>query len=377
VKRHQRWRALRRSPELVWDVLARGRYDFTYDLMPVSARNMSWAKRLNLFKSGTNLLHRRLAPWAWPLHMNIELTNYCNLSCPVCPTGAGKVNRPKAAMDIGTFERLMDEVGPYLLTTSLWAWGEPLLHPQLAEVLRIAERHDVMSFISTNGQNLNNDSVIDALVSHPPGYLIVAIDGLTDETNSKYRVKARLGPALEGVRRLSELKRERALERPVLHMRYLAMKHNEHEIEQVRDFAYRNGFDLLTIRTLVVVDSPGEEHREFVPDAGHLKAYDYVDGERVLRDDFICYWPFWFPSSLVDGTIVGCDQDCNAQLPFGVLSEDVSFADIWLGEAAAQARKVIRDDPDSLSFCRNCPYTHHRAETLAIEAFDLNDRSCV
>ena len=372
MKRHERWRALWRSPRLAWDVLARGRYDFTYDLMPVSARQMSLAKRLNLFKSGANLLHRNLDPWSWPLHMNLEITNYCNLRCPVCPTGSGKVNRPRAAMDVDLFERLMDEVGPYLLTASLWAWGEPLLHPRLADLLRIIERHDVVPLISTNGQNLCNEAVIDALVSHPPGYLIVAIDGLTDETNSKYRVGAALEPAKEGVRRLSELKRERGLELPVLHMRYLAMKHNEHEIEHVREFARSTGFDLLTIRTLVVVDSPGEEHREFVPDASHLRAYDYVNGERVLRDDFICYWPFWFPTSLVDGTIVGCDQDSNAQRPLGVLSEDVSFADIWSGEEATHVRRQIRDDPDSLSFCRNCPYTHHRAETLAIEAFDLS-----
>lgn len=367
MKRHQRWRALTRSPKLAWDVLARGRYDFTYDLMPVSVSQMSWAKRLNLFKSGTNLLYRRLAPWSWPLHMNIELTNYCNLRCPVCPTGAGKVNRPYANMDINLFERLMNEVGPYLLTASLWAWGEPLLHPQLSDVLRIIEKHAVVPLISTNGQNLSDEAVIDALVRHPPGYLIVAIDGLTDETNSKYRVGAKLESTLAGMSRLSEIKRDRGLEAPILHMRYLAMKHNEHEIEHVREFATRVGFDLLTIRTLVVVDSPEEEHRGFVPDAGHLKAYDYVDGERVLRDDFICYWPFWFPTSLVDGTIVGCDQDSNAQKPMGVLSEDVSFADIWFGEQATRVRKVIRDNPDSLSFCRNCPYAHHRDETLAIK----------
>ena len=364
-----------RSPKLVWDVLVRGRYDFTYDLMPVSVLRMNWAKRLNLFKSGANLLHRRLSPWSWPLHMNIELTNYCNLKCPVCPTGSGKVPRHRTAMDVDLFDRLMDEVGPYLLTASLWAWGEPLLHPQLGELLCIIERHPVVPLLSTNGQNLCDEAVINALVSHPPGYLIVAIDGLTDETNSKYRVGATLEPALAGVKRLSEIKREKGLNLPVLHMRYLAMKHNEHEIPRVRDFARRAGFDLLTIRTLVVVDSPEEEHREFVPDARHLKAYDYVNGERVLRDDFICYWPFWFPTALVDGTIVGCDQDSNAQQPMGVLSEGVSFADIWSGEQAARTRQAIRDNPDSLSFCRNCPYAHHRAETLAIQAFDLSDRT--
>ena len=41
--------------------------------------------------------------------------------------------------------------------------------------------------------------------AHPPTYLIVAIDGLTDETNSVYQ-GARLAPALEGVRALADWK---------------------------------------------------------------------------------------------------------------------------------------------------------------------------
>jgi hypothetical protein len=54
---------------------------------------MSAAKRLNRFASGMNLLHRHLQPWNMPLHMQFELTNFCNLKRPVCPTGIGGVKR--------------------------------------------------------------------------------------------------------------------------------------------------------------------------------------------------------------------------------------------------------------------------------------------
>ena len=84
-------------------------------------------------------------------------------------------------------------MAPYLLTASLWAWGEPLLHPRLKEILRAARKHDVVTLLSTNGQCLDNDRVLEALIEEPPAYLILAIDGLTDQTNSAYRVGARLG----------------------------------------------------------------------------------------------------------------------------------------------------------------------------------------
>ncbi len=125
-----------RSPLLFWKILLKGRYGFTFDLMPRSVRRMSMLKRYNVLRAGGNLVYRRLRPWSWPLHMQIELANYCDLNCPVCPTGIGEMKRDPKAMDVSLFEHLMEELGPYLLTVSLWAWGGPLLHPRLRDIYK-------------------------------------------------------------------------------------------------------------------------------------------------------------------------------------------------------------------------------------------------
>jgi radical SAM protein with 4Fe4S-binding SPASM domain len=358
----------------MWDILCRGHYSFDYDLMPVAFSGMSPRRRLNLFKAGGNLVHRRLHPWSMPLHMQFELTNYCNLRCPVCPAGIGAVSRRRLSMDAGLFERVMDEVGPYLLTASLWAWGEPVLHPRLADILRAARKHDVATLLSTNGQKLDTDAVIDAIVHEPPTYLIVAIDGLTDETNSRFRAGAKLQPALEGVRRLAEIKRRNRLQLPVLQMRYIVMKHNQHEAPDVEHFARRHGFDMLSMRTLSIIDaeSPDCVHSGFVPDAAEFRAYDYEEGRRKSRTDFICQEPFWFPTVLADGTVVACEQDYNAQQALGVISERRSFHDIWFSPEAARVRKVIRDHPDTISFCRNCPYSDRSVTDVSVQVRFLN-----
>ncbi|MEK8019272.1 MAG: radical SAM protein [Candidatus Parabeggiatoa sp.] len=372
MKQHERFRAIMRSPKLIWNVLFQGQYDFTFDLMPVHIRQMSMSKRLNLFKAGANFIHRSLKPWSWPLHLQIELTNYCNLKCPICPTGIGKMNRKPMAMDVSLFEQLMNEVGPHLLTMSLWAWGESLLHPKLMDMLRIARQHDIFTIFSTNGQKLNDERVRQAIIKYPPTHLIVAIDGLVDETNSKYRVGAKLERALSGVRRLAKIKQEKGLDLPLLHMRYIVMKHNEHEITHLKEFAIKNGFDFLTVRALSICDGIENKHRELVPNASKFQAYMYKNNERVQHNNFICYWPFWFPTVLVDGTVLGCDQDYNAQNPLGVFSKEVSFADIWFGQQAIRFRKKIRDQPDSINFCKNCPYQHHNADACSIQKMDLN-----
>ncbi len=364
-----------KSPKTMWDVLCKGRYDLMYDLMPLSMRQMSLKKRLNLFKAGRNLVHRRLVPWSWPIHMQIELTNYCNMRCPACPTGIKKVNRRPVAMEVELFEHLMKEVGPYLLTASLWGWGEPLLHPNLAGILRIAQKYPVATLLSTSGQNLCNPEIIEALIKYPPTYLIIAIDGLTDETNSQFRVGAKLEPIMSGVRRLVEMRKQKNQVLPVLHMRYIVMKHNEHEVPGLRDFARENGFDLLTIRTLSTIDMPEQDYQTFIPDAEEFKAYGYANGKRIRRSDFICTEPFWFPSMFADGTVVSCCHDYNAEDSMGVLSLDVSFSDLWFGKQAADVRRRVRDDIGSVSFCRHCPLMDRQTEDASVQAFMFNEKS--
>jgi MoaA/NifB/PqqE/SkfB family radical SAM enzyme len=279
------------------------------------------------------------------------------------------------AMEVSLFEQLMDEVGPYLLTASLWAWGEPLLHPRLADILRIAQKYPVATLLSTNGQNLYKDEVIKALIDHPPTYLIVAIDGLTDETNSKFRVGAKLDQILPGVRRLAELKRERKQVLPILHMRYIIMKQNEHELHKVKDFAEENGFDLLTLRTLSCIDAPEQDYISRMPDSNEFKAYNYHNDKRIRRRDFVCTEPFWFPSMLADGTIVACCHDYNAEYPFGMLSKNNSFFGIWGSKKASGVRGMIRDSKSEVNYCRCCPFVDRQTEDASIQAFILNEEA--
>jgi radical SAM protein with 4Fe4S-binding SPASM domain len=374
LRAKERTRGLLRSPKLIWDILFRGRYRFTYDQVTATMTQMSAVKRLNLLKAGANLVYRRPTPWSMPLHMQFELCNYCNLRCPVCPTGIKALKRKPRAMDAALFEKLIEAVGPYLLTASLWAWGEPLLHPQLLRILKAVRRHRIVTFLSTNGQNLNDEGVLDALLNEPPSYLIVAIDGLTDETNSQFRVGAKLDPLLAGVKRIAEVKRKKGLQLPILHMRFIVMKHNQHEVPQLIHFASSNHFDLLTVRTLSIIDNDSTHriHGNLVPDGAEFQAYGYARGERITRSDFICQEPFWFPTVFSDGTLVACDQDFNAQHSFGVISDAMSFNDLWFSEHAALIRRKIRDHQQQVSFCRNCPYRDRESTDCSIQAFLLN-----
>lgn len=373
MRDHERNQGLLRSPKLLFDVLVRGRYEFIYDRMPVTLKRMSPVKRWNLLLAGTHMLHRQLRPRNMPLHIQFEWTSYCNLRCPVCPTGTKDLEREAMPMAPELFERAWEETAPYLLTASLWGWGEPLMHPRLSEMLRIASRHNVVTLLSTNGMPLRHESVREALIEHPPTTLIVAIDGLTDETNSKYRVGAKLEPILTGMRKLVELKRRRRAHFPVLQLRYIVMRHNEHEVDHIEEFARRHGFELLTLRSISLFDISDAEQVQsgFVPLNEILQPYQYKEGKRQKRPGFICTMPFWFPSVQADGGVVSCEQDHSGKHRFGAMAGGASFRDIWFSEQAARVRKLVRDEHEKLSFCRNCPYADRPTSDCSLESRPL------
>ncbi|OFW11310.1 MAG: hypothetical protein A3H96_16550 [Acidobacteria bacterium RIFCSPLOWO2_02_FULL_67_36] len=211
----------------------------------------------------------------------------------------------------------------------------------------------------------------DALRNQPPAYLIVAIDGLCDETNAQYRKGARLQPALEGVRALADWKRRSGSRFPVLHGRFMAMRHNEHELPDVRAFAAAAGFDMLSIRALSIIDSSDDTHRALLPSDDALRAYTYENGARVSRQDFVCQHAFSYPTVLADGTLVACEQDYNGTQPYGRLSSADSFRDLWFSPRAARIRRIIRDDPPQFSFCRNCPYADRPTSSCSVAAYRL------
>ena len=363
-----RWRYLKRIPRLGRNLLLQGRYEFTFDLMPIHLTNMPWSRRANYLRSGLNVVCRRQTPVNWPIFMQVEVTNYCNLRCPVCPTGLGQLERPAMNMDPELLSRLLAETSPYLMLMSLFAWGESMLHPRLDDILRITHESGVPTILSTNGQNLDDPVIQDILLRYPPTYLVVAIDGITDETNSRFRVGSRLAPILAGVRRLAECRRARSQESPRLHMRTMIMRHNEHEVPNLETFARENCFDMLSLRTLSIIDASEEGHRNLIPEDPRYRAYDYDDNHRVRRHDFICQMAFISPTVLVDGTVVACEQDFNARHPYGRLDNGRSFADIWFGDRAAGIRRIIRRDPEALSFCRNCPYADREINTCSIQS---------
>jgi MoaA/NifB/PqqE/SkfB family radical SAM enzyme len=177
-----------------------------------------------------------------PYWLAVDPTNFCQLQCPFCPTGAGRGVRDKASLTLEHFTRFLDRVGPDVIHIDMMNWGEPTLNKDLPGMIAAAKSHGIEVKVDSNLNDLS-DAMVEGLVRSGLDVLSVSIDGATQETYEKYRVNGRLADVLENVRRVVRKKKELASARPLLMWQFLVFKHNEHEVELAKKMALELGMD--------------------------------------------------------------------------------------------------------------------------------------
>jgi len=86
----------------------------------------------------------------------IEITNICNLKCKFCDI----TNRKQEFMSLENVETILKKVKQYTDFIYLHVKGEPLLHPNIKEILNLAEKYNLQVIITTNGTLLKEKSKI-------------------------------------------------------------------------------------------------------------------------------------------------------------------------------------------------------------------------
>ena len=115
--------------------------------------------------------------------MLLELTNRCNLSCPVCFASANKKEpRDLSIEEISSqYDFLMSHGGPFNIQLS---GGEPTVRDDLPEIIRLGRKKGFKFFqLNTNGIRLGSDDGEYAKILKDAGLdtVFLQFDGLDDE----------------------------------------------------------------------------------------------------------------------------------------------------------------------------------------------------
>lgn len=133
-----------------------------------------------------------------PLALFVELTQNCNLECPMCRSAQRYDARFNLSLD--TFRDLAAELFPTAHVVDLRGWGESMMLPWFAEVVDIALEHRPQLRLVTNGQ-VNRAPVWDTLMA-AHALVVVSCDAATPELFRRLRGGGRLPRLVETVREL-------------------------------------------------------------------------------------------------------------------------------------------------------------------------------
>lgn len=109
----------------------------------------------------------------------VDVVGPCNLRCISCPKGIPGANNHQGMMSVDIFRRVIDKMTremPFLNSVHLYNYGEPLLHPNLAEIINIASHEfGISTAISTN---LNNGRNLEKVVQANPDVMYISCSGI-------------------------------------------------------------------------------------------------------------------------------------------------------------------------------------------------------
>jgi radical SAM protein with 4Fe4S-binding SPASM domain len=270
-----------------------------------------------------------------PAHYKIELTNYCNLACVMCPHPS--MEREVGYMRPEVFRKIIDEISPEAEFVYLHHLGESLFHPRIGELIRYARDHRVPCGLSTNATYLDERkgrALLDAGID----LLIVSLDGASPESYERVRVGGDFARTVRNVERFFELVERTPGSRTRVAVQMIVLPETQPEIDA---FAAKWG-DRVTIK--IARDWAGQVvlPRGFGGGGFHKT----LDACRLLWTELTVLW---------DGDVVTC---ANVYEKINVLGNLATqpLEDVWNGPLMRELRRRhLADQVRGIRVCETCP----------------------
>lgn len=288
-----------------------------------------------------------------PMSVSVEPTTSCNLRCPECPSGLRSFTRPTGMLRRELFEKILNDIGRHVWFLTFYFQGEPFLHPQFLELVKLAKKRGMYVSTSTNAHYLGKE-MARRVIESGMDRVIISIDGTTQDVYRQYRVGGKLDKVLEGTKNLVEAKKKSGKAYPYIIFQFLVVKPNEHQVEDARQLAHELGVDEIKFKSAQLYDF--ENGNPLMPGAEQYSRYRKgKDGKYRIKNRLLnqC-WKLWHSCVFTwDAEVVPCCFDKDAKYPMGSAAER-PFAEVWQGEKYQRFRNGLLQGRSQIDICNNC-----------------------
>jgi radical SAM protein with 4Fe4S-binding SPASM domain len=269
----------------------------------------------------------------FPLHLDVEISSRCNLSCTFCDKQPLLKSGKSGDMEFSIFKKIIDQAGMFKLKGLKLSYrGEPLLHPKIAEMVSYAKQKGVLDlYFNTNGMLLTQ-TMSSALIDAGLDRISISIDGIDAKLFNKMRKGADFKTILTNIESLGKLKDNKGVKHP-----------------EIR------------IQTVNLPDLDLEKYIKFwQPYCDEVAAIDYKDVQSRVYDrvepDWACPQLWQRMTIEWDGTILACNNDDFRKLSVGNIKQTSLHAG-WHNTIVENARRFHQNGESHLvEACNGCPW---------------------
>jgi len=137
----------------------------------------------------------------------------------------------------------------YLILVRLDGLGESFLNKDFFRMLEYASQNNIITSVSTNFVTITKEDT-EKLIDAGLDYLIVGLDGATEEVYQRVRPGGKLETVVENIKYLVNKKKQRKSKTPFVETQYITFEENHQEVEQARELSIALGADRHLIKDL-------------------------------------------------------------------------------------------------------------------------------
>lgn len=274
---------------------------------------------------------------SFPLHVDIEVTDACNLRCIMCVHGAGKPLKT-GFIDHEFAKDMIRQVatgGAYSVKLN-WR-GEPALYKKLPDLIGYAKKQGILEVqINTNGLPFSREA-IEKIIKAGLDRVIFSMDGNTAETYERIRIGGRFQKLVDNIEYFIATRKRLQSITPFIRVQMVRMQSNQHEVE---GFVDRWCGKVDDIRISDVTDR-GQ---------GNMLSV----GDQITVGRRRCPQPWLRIVVSREGLVMPCCSDWYCRRVIGDAKREL-LQTIWHGKKMKQFRKLVWSNKlDDFEPCRSC-----------------------
>jgi len=306
----------------------------------------------------------------------IEPTNRCNIRCIMC--GRTYFKTPQGDMDIKLYSKILDQIR-IPLGIFHFGLGEPLLHPDIVEMIRIARRKGMHPSIITNGTILTPEMSRD-LIRAGITSIGISLDAPTKKGFEYVRPGAHFETVVRNIADLVRIRAELEGEKPLIWVLAVPMMTNIRGFPELARMVKELGVDYFEVQRFELACQPGEtdkipgglveedpfseENRDVTIEV--FKELDEFSirenfeikkppplGNLLYRSPFRCMMPYTYPVITWQGYLMPCFRFWDPrEINMGSLCEKPFFT-LWNGEPYRRFREALLSESPHPQ-CKSC-----------------------